>query len=512
MVDGGNLSDQSKHSMRPAGPGTSAAALVVQRANVALYEDYFGLSEKPFALTPNPSFVFYSEPYGTAEEAILYGLAQNEGLMVVTGDPGTGKTLLCHALRDKLTADGHRVALISNPFLSGLEVLQALVAEFQLGDAGMTSRRQLVDLLRTYFLELAALGKSCVVIVDEAQQLNTGFLEQIRVLSNLETDRDKLVQIVLVGQSGLLEIMRAPELAGLYQRVSVRCTLTHLSREETARYIDHRLNVAGARGRVTFHKNGVKRLHRSTGGIPRLINLACDRAMLSGFADQSTSIDDSYIRHAIAAIGAEDMAAGSAIRSSSRMPMTARRALSWLIGTVSTTTAFFIGLAIFWFGLDGGAEVLAWQGARATSARDAEQAYVSIARQHPESRQRERALLLLAQLQIAKGDAREALRWMRVLNRDYPDGRQGGERQYWMARALLTSGDTSSACSMTPALNPGAAGMLGPAYSSMHRQCEAFTERTRGTASSGEVSTGNHVDTVAVAMPAGSSQLHGSLP
>jgi general secretion pathway protein A len=256
-----------------------------------MYEEFFGLSEKPFALTPNPRFVFQSEHYRAAEEALVYGISQKEGFMVVTGAPGTGKTTLCRDLLEKLNPQRYRVALIFNPFMSGVEMLQALVSDFGLGDVTTTSRKELVDRLNAYLLKQLAEGRTCIAIFDEAQHLSNEFLEQIRVLSNLETDREKLIQIILVGQPELLALIRTQQMAQLDQRVSVRCTLTHLSLDETGRYIYHRLNVAGAKGRIRFHDRAVRFIHQATGGVPRLINLAADRALLAAYTAQTQSIE-----------------------------------------------------------------------------------------------------------------------------------------------------------------------------------------------------------------------------
>src|SRR5687768_18046977 len=226
-----------------------------------MYESFYGLSEKPFALTPNPRFVFQSEQYRTAEQSLLYGIAQKEGFMLVTGAPGTGKTTLCRTLLEKLDTQKHRVALIFNPFLNGVEMLQALLSEFGLGESNTTSRKELLDKLNTYLLQQLANGRTCIAIFDEAQHLSTEFLEQIRVLSNLETDNEKLIQIILVGQPELLKLIRTPQVAQLDQRVSVRCSLSHLSRDESGRYIYHRLNVAGAKGRVDFEEVGLRWIH-----------------------------------------------------------------------------------------------------------------------------------------------------------------------------------------------------------------------------------------------------------
>src|SRR5213594_4226682 len=187
-----------------------------------MYEEFFGLSEKPFALTPNPRFVFQSEQYRAAEEALLYGISQKEGFMLVTGAPGTGKTTLCRDLLEKLSPERYRVALIFNPFMSGVEMLHALVSDFGLGDVNTASRKELVDRLNAYLLKQLAEGRTCVAIFDEAQHLSNEFLEQIRVLSNLETDREKLIQIILVGQPKLLALVRTQQMAQLAQRDQLR--------------------------------------------------------------------------------------------------------------------------------------------------------------------------------------------------------------------------------------------------------------------------------------------------
>lgn len=442
-----------------------------------MYEEFFGLSEKPFALTPNPRFVFLSEQYRTAEEALLYGVAQKEGFMLVTGAPGTGKTTLCRDLLEKLDPQKYRVALIFNPFLNGVEMLQALLSEFGLGDTSTTSRKELLDRLNTYLLQQLANGRTCIAIFDEAQHLSTEFLEQIRVLSNLETDREKLIQIILVGQPELLKLVRTPQMAQLDQRVSVRCTFTHLSGDETERYIYHRLNVAGAKERVRFQEVGIRLIHSATGGVPRLINLTCDRALLAAYTAQARSIGEAHVRQAIASLRGEEGIDATAKAPPPKLlsnPRTRRR--SWLVGGVAAALAL---MALLWWGLDGGAELLAVRAALTGSPRNAERAYERIAREYSTSRQRENALLRLAQLRIAKGDPRNALIWLDLLYKDFPTGADNAERQYWTARALMAGGDTVRACAVTRRVSAAAAGVLGSDFSTMSKECVAFDARTQ---------------------------------
>ena len=444
-----------------------------------MYEPFFGLSEKPFALTPNPRFVFQSEQYRTAEQSLLYGIAQKEGFMLVTGAPGTGKTTLCRDLLEKLDADKYRVALIFNPFFNGVEMLQALHSEFGLGDAGTTSRKELLDRLNAYLLQQLANGRTCIAIFDEAQHLSTEFLEQIRVLSNLETNQEKLIQIILVGQPELLDLIRTPQMAQLEQRVSVRCTLTHLSPDETGRYIHHRLNVAGAKGAVHIEDAGIRLIHAATGGVPRLVNLTCDRALLAGYAEQSKTITAGHVKQAVASLRGED---GIDVRASVTPPrVLVSPSASWRTGGkvwALGVTALAV-LAFFWWRLDGAAEFLAFKAAVSSSPRAAERAYLAIAEHHRDSRQRENALLRLAQLHIAKGDARVAIAWLDFLFRDYPESARDPERQFWTARALLANGDTTRACLVSAQVSAAAARAFGSDFTTMNSSCQAFAERQR---------------------------------
>lgn len=271
-----------------------------------MYEEFFGLNGRPFSLTPNPRFVFYSTRYRDAEDGLLYGIARKEGFMVLTGAPGTGKTTLCRDLLRKLDRDKHRSALLFNPFLSGTEMLQALLTEFDVPFSPTSQRADLHNILNQFLLEQLREGHVCVAIFDEAQHLSSEFLEQIRVLSNLETADEKLIQIVLVGQPELLARIGAPGMSQLNQRVSVKCRLAHLNPDETKRYIQHRLEVAGARGRVEFTGRAMKRVYKASHGIPRRINAICDQAMLAAYVEQTRRVEVRHVDQAVKSLSGDD--------------------------------------------------------------------------------------------------------------------------------------------------------------------------------------------------------------
>lgn len=226
--------------------------------------------------------------------------------MVLTGAPGTGKTTLCRDLLRKLDRDKHRSALLFNPFLSGTEMLQALLTEFDVPFSPTAQRADLHNTLNGFLLDQLKEGHVCVAIFDEAQHLSSEFLEQIRVLSNLETADEKLIQIVLVGQPELLVRISAPGMSQLNQRVSVKCRLAHLNQDEAKRYIQHRLEVAGARGRVEFTGRGMKRVFKASHGIPRRINAICDQAMLAAYVEQTRRIEIRHVDQAVKSLSGDD--------------------------------------------------------------------------------------------------------------------------------------------------------------------------------------------------------------
>src|SRR5215510_4026595 len=224
-----------------------------------MYEEYYGFTEKPFSLTPDPKYLFKSASHATALELLQYAIRRREGFVVITGDIGTGKTTLCRALLDQLDRRTF-TALVLNPFLSEEDLLRLVLQEFGVvsrqelkrGRIAGVTKQELIEVLNEFLLSLRAIGAQAVLIVDEAQNLPLQVLEQIRILSNLETEKEKLLQIVLVGQSNLKDLLRRPELRQLDQRVSIRYDLKPLSAEETAAYVQHRLSVAGGGAAVTF--------------------------------------------------------------------------------------------------------------------------------------------------------------------------------------------------------------------------------------------------------------------
>ncbi len=335
-----------------------------------MYEQFYRLTEKPFNLTPDPKFFFMSKQHQGAMDHLLYGIRQREGFMAVVGAVGTGKTTLCRCLLEKLEpnikvalvlnpmisgmdllrtcvqdlevtpvktliedplpplmfgdeGEGSEEDLSIDPESlavpiedSGQEEADAALDELVVEDLPQdemngdwvygASKMELIDALNDFLLEQHRAGGSTVLIIDEAQNLSLDVMEQLRVLSNLETEKEKLLQIIFVGQKELNEKLQRPELKQLNQRISIRYEIGPLTKEETSQYVQHRIRIAGAGARVSFNKSAVNEVYRYSKGTPRLINLVCDRALLGGYSVQADTIERSHVKQAIQSLLGKD--------------------------------------------------------------------------------------------------------------------------------------------------------------------------------------------------------------
>ena len=272
-----------------------------------VYEPYYGLKEKPFSLSADPRFLYKSQSHGPAFDELLVAIRRREGLIVLTGDIGTGKTTLCRAVLKQLDRKTF-TTFVPDPFLSREDLLKMLLVDFgvmsvedlKMGRLKGSSRADLNYVLNEFLVSLAPLQAFAVLIIDEAQNLSLPLLEEIRILSDLE-DHGKLLQVVLVGQSELRSHLKQPEMRQVDQRVSVRCELKPLSRDGVNGYVRHRLDVAGSGNcRVEFSASALDDVYRGSGGVPRLVNLICDRALQKGHIRRTARIEPEIIAGAMA--------------------------------------------------------------------------------------------------------------------------------------------------------------------------------------------------------------------
>ncbi len=254
-----------------------------------MYLEYYGLAEPPFTITPNPRFLFFSAKHREAFNHLLYGIRERKGFVQLTGDVGAGKTTLCRALLEQL-GPGFSTALILNPVLNADQLMKAIAMELNLQVKGM-DRLETVAEINRFLLQQVEHNKDTVLIIDEAQNLTADLLEQVRLLSNLETDERKLLQIVLMGQPELRDRLNDHGLRQLRQRITIRYHLSPLRRNEIGQYIKHRLQVSGANGAPHFTDGAVWRIYNYSKGIPRLINAICDKCLLAGYVAQRAKID-----------------------------------------------------------------------------------------------------------------------------------------------------------------------------------------------------------------------------
>jgi len=268
-----------------------------------MYRKFYNIKEKPFNTTSDPSFLFLSKKHEEALTHLIYGIEERKGFLEITGEVGTGKTTLCRALLNKLNGTT-KTAFILNPDLSQLQLLQVMLEDFGL-EVEKKTKMHIFNQLNKFLLEQLYCGNNVVVIIDEAQNLKTPTLEQIRLLSNLETEKEKLFQIVLVGQPELRTKLNSPQLRQLRQRIAIRYHILPLVKDEVKKYIDHRLAVAGSTGDVTFEEKAIDLIYNYSGGVPRLINIICDKALLLGFVLEVSEITYDIISKSIKEVEGE---------------------------------------------------------------------------------------------------------------------------------------------------------------------------------------------------------------
>ena len=263
----------------------------------SMYTSYFGLKQKPFTIAPNPQFLFMSAQHKEALAHMLYAMQGEGGVVVLTGEVGTGKTTICRQLLNQIP-ENTDVAYIINPKQSETEMLASIGDELHIACDNQQSIKALTDSLNHFLLENHAAGRHTVLIIDEAQNLDTGVLEQLRLLTNLETNDKKLLQIMLLGQPELSEMLQRQDLRQLAQRITARYHLMPLDKEEVAAYVNHRLSIAGCENQNIFPASVLQQLFQYTGGVPRLMNLIADRALLGAYASEQTKVNKHILRQA----------------------------------------------------------------------------------------------------------------------------------------------------------------------------------------------------------------------
>jgi len=264
-----------------------------------MYEAYFGLREKPFALTPNTEFLVQLAPYQACLNMLHVALGEGEGFIKVTGEVGTGKTLICRALLKQLDSERYQLAYLPNPGMSPSGLRQAVARELHISGIEELDTQGVLEVLQRRLIELAAAGKSTVLLIDEAQGLPIGTLEALRLLTNLETEQAKLLQVVLFGQPELDVTLARNDLRQLRQRITFSYRLRLLDLKDTTRYLTERLAVAGYRGEPLFSRAAVRRLVHDSGGIPRLLNILANKALMAAYGEGRKHVTPRHVQRAM---------------------------------------------------------------------------------------------------------------------------------------------------------------------------------------------------------------------
>lgn len=264
-----------------------------------MYLVFYKLAEHPFNITPDPRYLYMTKHHREAFNALLYGITQRKGFIELTGEVGTGKTTICRAVLSQLSRDETiETALILNPSLTETQLLRAILHDFGIRARGRDRLAYLED-LNQFLLKRNSEGDNVALVIDEAQNLTPEVMEQVRLLSNLETDQHKLIQIVLAGQPELGQRLSSPDLRQLRQRIQVRYHIPLLTLDETSAYIIHRLKTAGSNGTISFDDKAVETIYKYTHGTPRMINAVCENALLAGFVAGTRAIDQTCVKRAI---------------------------------------------------------------------------------------------------------------------------------------------------------------------------------------------------------------------
>jgi general secretion pathway protein A len=370
-----------------------------------MYCDYYGFREPPFTLTPNPRFLFFSKNHLEAYAHLFYGITNHAGFIELTGEVGTGKTTVIRTVLNQLDNDYYRVALIVNPCLSSLELMRNINREYGIPGEGLSASELLRELDRFLLTENAA-GRTVVLVIDEAQNLEPQVLEQIRLISNLETETEKLIQIVLAGQPELGALLERRELRQLSQRIPVRYHLRPMEFSEIRSYIELRLEIAGGRSNAPFTASAIKRISRFSGGVPRLINVICDRSLLVAFANGSREISESTVAEAARELKREKCGAAG-----------------WRKPLIIPAAALFLCLAVaslmYFFGRSG---------KQPEQKQAASQAVPAVSRSEPSAASRKvSAAIAVSAAPEAVTEAESARRAFGVISRMWGGAADGGE-------------------------------------------------------------------------------------